>query len=285
MSRINLESPSSSHIPIEIIRFPDGQQDLRILSKPSRTDDRVVISSRMNGFKDVELIILAKKALDNIGYTKPVELYIPYLLGGRSDRLFVEGGVRYIKDVIAPIINSLGFSKVTTLDPHSDVMENVIDRMEKTTFSSIFIQQFVERFSNPFNFTLVAPDAGASKKIFDIAKSLNTDRIVVCGKHRDVKTGKILETIAPSVNETKNLVVCDDICDGGRTFVEIAKAFKAKGYAGDMHLFVTHGIFSSASGYHSLCEHYSSITTTNSILESLPKVQLYSCNVEQINIF
>lgn len=284
MSRINLENPSESHIPIQIIKYPDGQQDLRITSKPSRLDERVVISSRMNGFKDVELIILAKKALDNIGYTKPVELYIPYLLGGRSDRLFVEGGVRYIKDVIAPIINSLGFSKVTTLDPHSDVMENVIDRMEKTPFGAVFLQQFIERFANSLNFTLVAPDAGASKKIFDVAKLLNTDRILVCGKHRDVKTGKILETVVPDTSEEKNLVVCDDICDGGRTFVEIAKAFKAKGYKGDLHLFVTHGIFSSEQGFHELCNHFASITTTNSILANLA-AGIDGCKTEQINIF
>ena len=35
----------------------------------------------------------------------------------------------------------------------------------------------------------------------------------------------------------------DDICDGGRTFIECAKLLKAAG-VGSMALYVSHGIFS-----------------------------------------
>jgi len=41
----------------------------------------------------------------------------------------------------------------------------------------------------------------------------------------------------------KNLVIVDDICDGGRTFIELARVLKEKG-ANKVALYVTHGIFS-----------------------------------------
>lgn len=41
------------------------------------------------------------------------------------------------------------------------------------------------------------------------------------------------------------LVVVDDICDGGRTFVELAKAIREAGYTKELRLCVTHGIFSA----------------------------------------
>ena len=45
----------------------------------------------------------------------------------------------------------------------------------------------------------------------------------------------------------KDCVIVDDICDGGRTFIELAKVLKERG-AGKIGLFVTHGIFSQGVG-------------------------------------
>ena len=41
----------------------------------------------------------------------------------------------------------------------------------------------------------------------------------------------------------KSVLIADDICDGGRTFIELAKVLKERG-AAHIHLHVTHGIFS-----------------------------------------
>jgi len=284
MNIINLSDPESSLVPIKVTQYPDGQQDLRILAMPSRLEEESMICARMNSFRDIELIILAKRALENMGWTKPVSLYCPYLLGGRSDRLFASGGVRYIKDVVAPIINSLGFSRVTVMDPHSDVMENTIDRLEKIHFHTVFAGE-LRKFDGKL--TLVSPDGGSLKKIYDVASFIGIDRILVCGKHRDVATGKILATTAPPCDEEDNLVVCDDICDGGRTFVELAKAIRNQTIAPKLHLFVTHGIFSK--GVSELASLYSSIVTTNSVRkfndEEMKSADLSGCRLIQIRAF
>jgi ribose-phosphate pyrophosphokinase len=94
----------------------------------------------------------------------------------------------------------------------------------------------------------VAPDAGALKKIYDIAQG----RQVVCAeKTRDPATGK-LSGVRVSSDDAATLVgrrvwVVDDICDGGGTFIQLINCIRRNVPSAielDINLFVTHGIFS-----------------------------------------
>ncbi len=59
----------------------------------------------------------------------------------------------------------------------------------------------------------------------------------------------------------KYCVIVDDICDGGRTFIELAKTLK-EGGAQRVVLYVTHGIFSK--GIYPLEKYIDEVYTTNS---------------------
>lgn len=91
---------------------------------------------------------------------------------------------------------------------------------------------------------LVSPDGGALKKIFKLATPMDLD--VVCAeKIRDTKTGKVVRTEVPRQDfEGRNVMIVDDICDGGRTFIELAKVLRQRN-VGKVELYVTHGIFSN----------------------------------------
>lgn len=140
MKTLNLTNLEASEIKYEVSRFPDGQNNLKITDLPYEYIDYgnveinelpiVQIKSRLNNFKDLELIICATKSLRNLG-VKEIHLYTPYFLGSRSDRKFEEGSNNYLKDVICPIINSLNFKSVTVLDPHSDVLEVCLNNFKK----------------------------------------------------------------------------------------------------------------------------------------------------------
>jgi len=266
----------------EISRFPDGQQTIRIVDKNyytihslSEQKTPIVIKSRLNSFKDLELIICANQALKEIGVEK-VNLYIPYCIGGRSDRKFVEGGINYIKTVIAPIINSQNFNKVTIMDPHSDVLEACINNITK--YTNFGVAKMALDDIGYENICLVSPDAGAYKKIFDVATWFGIDEIITASKVRDVKTGKILRTVVPDLPDNNmNYVIVDDICDGGRTFIELAKVIKEQKPDAKIYLVVTHGIFSA--GFGELNNYFERIYTTNSIKEH------DNSQVKQLNIF
>jgi ribose-phosphate pyrophosphokinase len=266
----------------EISRFPDGQQTIRIVDKNyytihslSEQKTPIVIKSRLNSFKDLELVICANQALKEIGVEK-VNLYIPYCIGGRSDRKFVEGGINYIKTVIAPIINSQNFNKVTIMDPHSDVLEACINNITK--YTNFGVAKMALDDIGYENICLVSPDAGAYKKIFDVATWFGIDEIITASKVRDVKTGKILRTVVPDLPDNNmNYVIVDDICDGGRTFIELAKVIKEQKPDAKIYLVVTHGIFSA--GFGELNNYFERIYTTNSIKEH------DNSQVKQLNIF
>jgi ribose-phosphate pyrophosphokinase len=260
-----------TNITYNVSKFPDGQQTVDITSTYFfNTSTQVQIRSRMNDFKDLELILCATQALKNLGVSD-IELYVPYFIGGRSDRLFGYGGVNYLKQVIGPIINSQGYSKVYVMDPHSDVLEAIINNFAK--YDNFKLVKFaLERIDNKYDaqsrICLVSPDAGAYKKIFDVAKEFGITKIATANKVRDLKTGNILKTELPNLpvkvaaGEFKYVII-DDICDGGRTFVELAKVIKEQRPNAKVYLVVTHGIFSK--GLEELSEYFDGIFTTDTI--------------------
>lgn len=274
---LNLVNKSDSlSCDYQITKFPDGQQSITILEKGYYTynslkeqNTPIIIKSRLRNFKDLELIICANQALKEIG-VKSVKLYIPYCIGGRSDRKFQEGGINYIKTVIAPIINSQNFDEVRIMDPHSDVLEACINNFVKINNNGLMLmalKSMLNEDNDVSNICLVSPDAGAYKKIFDAAKKFGIDKIITATKVRDIKTGKILHTEIPTLDQHNNLkyIIVDDICDGGRTFIELAKAIHGSRPTAEVYLVVTHGIFSN--GLYELSKEITRIYSTNSVKE------------------
>lgn len=257
---------SSNQIQYTVYQYPDGQQSIRISPHTSKMDLEhpagILIKSRLNNFKDLELIICATQALKNLGAQK-ISLYVPYFLGSRSDRKFEDGSIHYLKQVICPIINSQGYDKVTVLDPHSDVLEACLNNYEK--INNFELVRYALADIDDKNICLVSPDAGAYKKIFDVAKKFRIENIITATKVRDIQSGKILRTEIPTLNQhdKTHYVIIDDICDGGRTFIELANAMKSSRPSAKISLVVTHGIFSN--GFYELSKYFEKIYTTNSV--------------------
>jgi ribose-phosphate pyrophosphokinase len=253
-----------------INRFPDGQQSVTLEINMSHLtavhSGGVQIKSRLNNFRDLELIVCATAALRNTGI-KNIQLYTPYFMGARSDRRFTEGDANYLKQVICPIINSQKFESVTILDPHSDVLEACLDNFVKINNHDI-VKQALTAIDNKNDaqdrIVLVSPDAGAYKKIFDVAQKFGINKIITATKVRDVRTGKILHTEIPTLDQHEDLqyVIIDDICDGGRTFLELAKAIHDSRPTAKVYLVVTHGIFSN--GFLELSREIEKIYCSNS---------------------
>lgn len=267
MLNLDLTNLDKSDIKYHISKFPDGQQTVDLIIELFGLDaDHVKIKSRLNNFKDLELILCATQSLKNINVPN-ISLYVPYFMGSRSDRKFQDGGVNYLKQIISPIINSQNYNQVTTIDPHSDVLEAVINNFDKVN-NFMLIKQALTNIDNKngaqSRICFVSPDAGAYKKIFDVAKEFKVNNIITANKVRDLDTGKIIKTEVPKLNfdDDMQYVIIDDICDGGRTFIELSKAIKEEKPNANVYLIVTHGIFSA--GLDVLKPYFERIYTTNS---------------------
>ena len=273
---LSLANPSiEGGISYKVSSFPDGQQSITLSSvKELNKEDEVVIESRLNSWLDLELIICATQALKEVGIKK-IHLYTPSFIGARSDRKFVDGSSNYLKTVICPIINAQEFTTVTVMDPHSDVLEACLDNFCKID-NVVLVKFALSDIAHPSvgltKTVLVSPDAGALKKIYHVAEAIgNRNDIIIASKHRDIVTGSILETRVPGIHELSNdpldFIIIDDICDGGRTFIELAKAIRnarpTEEFKDNIYLIVTHGIFSA--GFKNLSQYFTGIYCTNSI--------------------
>jgi len=268
MRKLNLAYPENTDIRFKVSQFPDGQQTIDIETPRNfLKGEDVRIDARIETFRDLEVIIAANQALREMAVST-VSLYVPYFMGARSDRKFREGGVNYLKHVICPVINSQKFNSVVVLDPHSDVLEACLDNYDKAnnfTLVKHSLEDIDNRNGANDRIILVSPDGGALKKIYDVAEHFKIQKIVTAMKHRDIQTGKITHTEVPVLehNYDYKYVIVDDICDGGRTFIELAKAIHLQRPTADIYLIVTHGIFSA--GLEELEKYFTKIYTTNSV--------------------
>lgn len=302
MKTLNLVYPDKSNIKYKISKFPDGQQQVVIealtldIFASNNSKHSVEIISRLNNFMDLELILCATKALKRLG-VKEIDLYVPYILGARSDRKFEIGSTSYLCDIIAPILNSQNYRNITVIDPHSHVMEAVFHNL--VIYNNSDLVKWV--LSNePFcgksldDIILVSPDAGASHKIYKLAEQIGyKGDIITCSKERDTE-GKLTKCIVPWEEEYfgKDLIIVDDICDGGATFVNISKELKelTRDFSSPkIYLIVTHGIFSK--GFGELNKYFDVIYTTNSYQDLNPNDLSNLGNkhlgdfIKQLNIF
>lgn len=297
MYTLNLVRPDKSAIQYEKTAFPDGQQSIKLGYLPGHISSPISIRiiSRLNSFRDLELIICATQALREFNHINKISLTVPYFLGARSDRKFEEGTSNYLKTVICPIINSQNFAEIEVLDPHSDVLEACLNNFKKVNNFAL-VKYALTNIDNKDGaqnrIVLVSPDAGAYKKVFDVAKEFDIDKIITATKVRDVKTGKILRTELPNlhvadIDHELKYVIVDDICDGGRTFIELAKVIKERRPNAEVYLIVTHGIFSN--GLLELSKYLTGIFCTNSISDiDAEEYSQYTVDkkfINQIDIF
>lgn len=162
-------------------------------------------------------------------------LYIPY---ARQDRRCATGDAMSLK-VFTRLINSLNFYKVFVADPHSDVATNLIDNVVEQFSQADIVRRVASREGK----TLVAPDFGATKKIEKVSNKFKLP-VIQGFKTRNTSTGELSGFGYYGDVTGKDLLIVDDICDGGGTFLGLAKELY-KGGASSVELCVTHGIFSN----------------------------------------
>lgn len=255
--------PNEAHCyPLDSFTFSGGEDHIKIPDLLDYSLD-VQIVARVNSSSDLMKVILAKDALDRMGF-KNVSLFLPYIPYARQDRVMSFGEPLSIK-VFADHINLCGFSKITVLDPHSDVAHALINRVEVESLPIFIVNAFfdiIRRFdAKTENIRIVSPDAGAEKKVYKIGQALNhPHEIIQCSKHRDPLTREITQTRVHGDVQGMTCIIIDDICDGGRTFSALAAKLKSLG-AEKVFLIVTHGIFSHGESQLTDLDH---IYSTNS---------------------
>lgn len=195
------------------------------------------------------------------------DLILPFFPGARQDRLNTSGDYLFTAKSVAKMINARNFPSVTLIDPHSEVTPALVDR-SRVIHAAGCLTVPPGKYA-----AVVSPDAGAEKRAGLVARKLGVP-LLHAWKTRDVATGRIsgFGMQPPDLPAGARVLVVDDICDGGGTFLGLADVIDVAGLRA--HLFVTHGIFSQ--GTELLRARYSDhVYCTDSIIGDRPGVIEY----------
>lgn len=235
--------------------FPDNQPHIRLIDiqREDRVDVRCSITSSL---KLVQLGEVANAIRHAGGVLE--DLYITYLFAARSDRVIVAGDSVDL-EVIADFINTIGFKKVVILDAHSSVSTQLI-RKSINYIPTLYTE------INWKDCLFVCPDKGAIDRV-PLVKMAEKD-VIYCEKSRDAEGRVSLKVLNPDAANGRDIIICDDICDGGATFIAIAKQLINPK---SITLVVTHGIFSK--GLDELEKYFDLIITSDSLHQD-PEIAL-----------
>ena len=230
---------------LEFTQFPNGETNvngdqLRGLAYWGEN----VVELKYESDGDLVKLMFVKKYLDNIA-PRTSSLTIAYMPYSRQDR--VEGNSVFTLKYVAEFINQLGFTSVSIAEPHSDVTMALVDRSSATYLTVNMTNDILEYIDfNVDTDYLFYPDAGAAKRY---SKLICGCKVLVGFKDRDFATGRIksLEVVGDIPEPGFKVIIVDDLCSRGGTFVLAVEELKKRG-ASEVYLVVAHCENSIADG-------------------------------------
>lgn len=254
--------------PLTPFTFPAGEAHIKGAESLVTADfDYFIADLRGHDPQDLmhlalwlETIDAASDAEGIIGYPKTTVL-LPYLPAARADKGNPAGARVY-----AALLSALDPDQIITLDPHSPFMPGLLDNLTVFPFERIIRKEVQDADSDekaqPY-VGVIAPDKGAVDRATRAAHAMGVP-VYRAEKTRDFESGKLDGfTLLDTLPEEGRLLVVDDICDGGGTFIGLADEI---GIGKErLDLWVTHGVFSK--GFFELTKRFGTIHTTNSYIQ------------------
>lgn len=275
-----------------------------------------VIDFKFEGDSDIFNLVRLKGFVDDIApMNVPCILNMPYIPYSRMDRAEEERlfSLRYF----AQLVNSLNFSRINVMEPHSDVSMALFNRVFAENMSmtlalmamrdtlglegSAWVTDHASGPStNNYAYTieglwrraeeagiyLLFPDAGAEKRY---SKQTQYPNIITCSKKRDFNTGKITSIRVNNLEDAEDCkvaIIVDDLCARGTSFSGAAKELRYN-IAGieSVILCVTHCEDTIYDGDLITGSDIQKIYTTDSILARNPVTEQEKNKIKILTIF
>lgn len=257
---------------VEYMKFSAGEPHVKV----TNIETRCIIFwdfESISEFFDVAMICdVLKRDKSN------VVLLTNYLPFARQDRATTDDQPFSLK-VFCHMLKTLQIDTLGVSDLHSDVFFELMNNSSFTInhFSQLVCFKKIIHNENEINYDLiVSPDKGAIRKSYQIANYLGLP-LVSALKNRDSSTGLLSE---PSIDfkdfKPNKILIPDDICDGGGTFIQLADLIKSKLPSTTIDLYITHGIFSK--GVEIFKGKFENIYCYNIMNKSITKYDLLNLN-------
>lgn len=219
------------NVKVEFGRFPNGESNLNF--NTVKFGAYSVIKLKFETDQDLFNLFVLKKYIDDVMPKNSIELYILYMPYSRMDRRnqFYTFNLKYVCE----FINALNFAHITTFDAHSEVTPALLNRCTDITSMTTLMAVFQKEVGMD-NTVIFYPDAGAQKRY---GGSFAYPSLIGI-KSRDFGSGAIKSyEVHGELPKGSNVLIIDDLCSRGGTFISAAKAIKELG-ANDIYLMVGH---------------------------------------------
>lgn len=223
-----------------VMKYPAGEPHVRIGEMVTSHDlvcDAIIFQVR--DWNDLMILTLADDILKTLGLSP--RWVVPYFPFARHDRKINARDSRPLEFAIAGVRHL----DLLVIDPHSDIT-GMLNHVPQADVVRQFRLCGLEEASAIYGDIIYAiPDAGASKKAGSWLAGKNS---VQCLKKRDMATGKLsgFQVVDGDKITGKRVIIVDDICDGGGTFLGLAEELNRYEPAG-LTLAITHGLFTKGN--------------------------------------
>jgi ribose-phosphate pyrophosphokinase len=224
-------------VPVNVTVFPDKTSQVWKVEGLDGTKTNHAVRWDFESEEEIIRLAQLKDLLDSRGEASTLDItYLPY---GRQDKA-ISNETTFALHTFAKILNAMNFKWVWIFDPHS---EEALKLVKNST--PIYPIHEVTTVASMESIDLLCyPDKGARTKYHEL---FGRDFAHIYGeKVRDQSTGYITNYELIGSPKDKNVLIVDDIADGGATFKILAKDLLANG-AKKVVLFVSHGIFSKGT--------------------------------------
>lgn len=241
----------------QTIKYPAGEYQVRV--RPESLDliqDVTALCIRGGDADTIMQGLMAHDAISGVNH-RNVAVVFPYLPYSRADRGFVQGDCFGLRT----FLNTLEPATVYTLDVHGKVPPGygVINVPADSIMLDVYNYVYTQTGVAP---VVLLPDAGARNRYAHIFPS---GTVYNAQKRRDGATGQLSGFDVPTLPAGRPVLIVDDICDGGGTFLGIVAALRESYQMNSLHLHVTHGVFSNNAVGRLHAAGFESVTSTDSL--------------------
>lgn len=253
MQILNLINKEKSDIDYSISRFPDGEVQITLGEFSHK--ESIVVKCRITNAEELFILAQIMDILDRHDVLYTVEIY--YLMSMRMDRV-MDFNRPFSLMIVAKMLKMFKARKIYILEPHSNRLLWDMSFFRELPCSETW-QLKTDLFST---YQILVPDAGARTRY---EKNLNSKYpSIFCSKIRDVNTGKLSGFKIENPEDIKydQIMIIDNLCDGGGTFCGIASAVREVTPNISLSIFVTHMV--NPRGIENLSKTFDHVWFTNS---------------------
>jgi ribose-phosphate pyrophosphokinase len=245
----------------EVKTYPDGTQYVKVIEFSDE------LKFRINSYADLWTLRQIKDVCDH--NKQEVNLHIACLLDAQADRRFNPDESSGLK-LICEFINSMKFKSVSVFHPHnSEVVEALINNVtiiDNTNFIRNCLQSLINMGDSYLeeNLILFSSDAGGFKPLMKLADKLQwKGEVYGASKSRKYEDGKskLVQEIDRQDFNGRDILIIDDICVYGGTFLGLANMLKERN-CGKLYLAISHLTVSNPKP--ELFKLFDKVFTTNS---------------------